>query len=760
MLDGYARLESGELTSITRTLNAIEPGLFSWYLGEKGGRIQEALKCLAERVIEYSAEIVDITPTTARDVLKDLYQQLLPGSIRHRLGEYYTPDWLAQRVMNQVTGSQATLDPSKRILDPACGSGTFLAEAISRMVKTAGNKSPKRILQQIVENVVGFDLSPLAVQAAKVNYLLSLAPLLRYATEPISLPVFLADSVAPPRRGSLLDGDVFLFDSSEGEWRIPSSLAAAQYLPVLGEIFGEALEQERDSHWVRQQLAARVPIIEDLDQQIVDDVQKLFDKILDLHQAGRDGLWWQLITNAFAPALQEPFDYVVGNPPWVSWETLPEAYRQQNDELWLSYGLRPDTPPARRQTSVNVQMDIAMLFVAVCIDRYLRPGGRLGFVITSSVFRSELAGRGFRKRLLPSGESYQFVYIDDLSKLRVFDGPKNQTSVLVASKQRDNGAPILVSEWSGIGANTTPTDAELGEIAKRTMRRNFYAEPADPNDPASPLLMMPRIGLRASRPLRRQSPYLEGIREGVNTRGANGVFFLEILDDYGETIRVQNLPSAGRNKRISQVQGVIEKDATRMLLRGADVSAGTATPSGALLFFHNEQNTSRPLNPRKAQQDFPEAYAFAQTFETELRARRKFRSFDPSGNDWLGIYSVTTAAFAPHKVVVREIAAGMVAAPVHGADIMPDHKLYIIPCDTALEADRLSEVLNCRVVDYVLRSFSNSTSITGSFLRYIGIRDLSTVDYSLGGDEFLAEALGLTLDQYQALDSVASAELP
>ena len=188
--EGYAKLESGVLTSVSKTLNIIEPGVFSWYLSEDSENIHDSLTLMASLVAEYSAEIVEITPSIARDVLKDLYQQLLPGSIRHRLGEYYTPDWLAQRVMNQVTGSQQFLDPSKRLLDPACGSGTFLVEAISRMVRTASNEAPDRTLQQIVENVVGFDLSPLAVQAAKVNYLLSLAPLLRHATEPISIPVF------------------------------------------------------------------------------------------------------------------------------------------------------------------------------------------------------------------------------------------------------------------------------------------------------------------------------------------------------------------------------------------------------------------------------------------------------------------------------------------------------------------------------------------------------------------------------------------
>ena len=757
---GYARLESGELTSVTRTLNAIEPGVFSWYLSEADPDISDALSRMAELISEYSAEVVEITPSIARDVLKDLYQQLLPGSIRHRLGEYYTPDWLAQRVMNQVTGSPEFLDSSKRILDPACGSGTFLVEAISRMVRTASGEPPNRTLQRIVENVVGFDLSPLAVQATKVNYLLALAPLLRHATEPISLPVYLADSVSPPRRGDLIDGDFFLFDSSEGQWRVPAALAAAQYLPVLGEIFKQALTEDRGADWVRREFSRKVPIVEDTDQALVDSVRELFNKIQDLHSAGRDGLWWQLITNAFAPELQESFDYVVGNPPWVSWETLPSAYRQENDKLWLLYGLRPDTPLKRRQSSRNVQMDIAMLFVAVSVDRYLREGGRLGFVITASVFKSELAGRGFRHRRLPSNGTYRFLHIDDMSELRVFDGPQNQTAVLVALKRPDTHTQVPISKWAATSSRTIPTNSDLASVSDSSIRRNLYGEPADPKDLASPLLIMPRVGLTASRPLRRTSPYFAVIREGANTRGLNGVFFLEVLEDYGDTLLVQNIPSAGRNRGVRQIQAVIEKEATRFLLRGSDVSRGNAQSSSAILFFHDKDHVSVPIASKAAKSRYPGAFEFALKFECLLRKRSKFRAFDPTGDKWLGLYSITTAALAKHKVVVREIASGMVAAAVHSDQVIPDHKLYVIPCSSTLDADRLAFVLNSRVVDYMIRSFSNVTSITGSFLRYIGVRDLATVDRSLEGDELLAEALGLSIDQFRDLDMVAAAELP
>jgi hypothetical protein len=129
----------------------------------------------------------------------------------------------------------------------------------------------------------------------------------------------------------------------------------------------------------------------------------LYDKILQLHSLDRNGMWWQILGNAFAPMLQGSFDIVVGNPPWVTWETLPERYRRDNDAQWLLYGLRPGVPLDRRQASAQVRLDLAMLFVARSMDKLLRAGGRLAFLMTATAFKSELAGRGFRRRRLPDG---------------------------------------------------------------------------------------------------------------------------------------------------------------------------------------------------------------------------------------------------------------------------------------------------------------------------------------------------------------------
>lgn len=56
------------------------------------------------------------------DVLKALYESVISAEQRKDLGEYCTPDWLAERVVQEVVTDPA----NQRVLDPACGSGTFL----------------------------------------------------------------------------------------------------------------------------------------------------------------------------------------------------------------------------------------------------------------------------------------------------------------------------------------------------------------------------------------------------------------------------------------------------------------------------------------------------------------------------------------------------------------------------------------------------------------------------------------------------------
>jgi hypothetical protein len=165
---------------------------------------------------------------------------------------------------------------------------------------------------------------------------------------------------------------------------------------------------------------------------------------------------------------------------------------------------------------------------------------------------------------------------------------------------------------------------------------------------------------------------------------------VEVLEVDGARARIRNLPRLGRNRALEQREGWVESAAVKHLLRGEDVSRDAAVPVLGLILFHDPEHLSRPLPDEIAAERFPLAYEFMLAFQERLQARSRFRGWDPSGEDWLGIYSVTSAAIAEHKVVIREISATLVARAIHSSEVIPDHKLHVIPGAWEDEAEALA----------------------------------------------------------------------
>ena len=100
-----------------------------------------------------------------REVAPTLYQNVITQEERKKLGEYYTPRWLAQEITEAVVD-----DPiNQRVLDPSCGSGTFIETAVERILSHASELSATETLRKLQENVVGIDIHPVAVQLAKAT---------------------------------------------------------------------------------------------------------------------------------------------------------------------------------------------------------------------------------------------------------------------------------------------------------------------------------------------------------------------------------------------------------------------------------------------------------------------------------------------------------------------------------------------------------------------------------------------------------------
>ncbi|GFP34738.1 hypothetical protein HKBW3S43_00530, partial [Candidatus Hakubella thermalkaliphila] len=221
------RMEQGGIFRELGIANLLEGDFFGWYLDIWDEAIYQALKEIVASLANYSLVTLDVDPEQTRDLLKKLYQNLMPRALRHNLGEYYTPDWLAERLLDMLEAGRFKGDPNRRLLDPACGSGTFLVIAIRRIRQYASKKMlpESEVLEKILANVVGFDLNPLAVISARTNYLLALGDLLQHRKGEINIPVYLCDSIMTPSESEDLFGQgVLKFNTAVGPFAVPRSL--------------------------------------------------------------------------------------------------------------------------------------------------------------------------------------------------------------------------------------------------------------------------------------------------------------------------------------------------------------------------------------------------------------------------------------------------------------------------------------------------------------------------------------------------------
>lgn len=249
--DNELKREMGELEQggIFRTLgiqNFLEGDFFKWYLHTWDANVAKAIRTLLERLKDYDPGTLEVSPEQTRDLLKKLYHRLMPREIRHDLGEYYTPDWLAEHVLNEL-GYDGKID--RRILDPACGSGTFLVLAIKRLRRQCFNngRNEQETLEIILNNIVGIDLNPLAVIAARTNYLLALGDLLVHRVSDIDIPVYLADSILIPTTGQeLFSRDRYGLTTVVGTLNIPSCLKTRKQIDCLCNLLEECVRNEVD----------------------------------------------------------------------------------------------------------------------------------------------------------------------------------------------------------------------------------------------------------------------------------------------------------------------------------------------------------------------------------------------------------------------------------------------------------------------------------------------------------------------------------
>ncbi|MBV8889902.1 MAG: N-6 DNA methylase [Alphaproteobacteria bacterium] len=387
--DDPARLLSGEAFAAAGISGAVESDFFDWIIADPEGEV--LVRKIMNHVRRFRLAEVDM------DVLKILYESLIDREERHGLGEYYTPDWLAAKMVRRAIDRPL----EQRVLDPACGSGTFLFHAIRNFLREAEDAAMPRERQaaEACAHIAGTDIHPVAVIIARVTYLLALAPALAHRSGGLSIPVYLGDAmqlsisefmagkeltirVPPPPAGEGSAGD------SNGNGR--EQLEFPETFCRDPALFDKAIERMRSASLeglTRAQIEAALHrITEQHYRADVTDEQKLaiqdlgktyltFDR---LRRDQRDTIWAYVARNLSRPLAYSAAggwaNVVVGNPPWLAFRhmsaDLQKRFRELARDERVYVGGRFAT-----------QSDLSALFLVRAAHLYLRSAGRLAFVM-------------------------------------------------------------------------------------------------------------------------------------------------------------------------------------------------------------------------------------------------------------------------------------------------------------------------------------------------------------------------------------------
>jgi SAM-dependent methyltransferase len=648
------------------------------------------------------------------DFLRLVYQRFLDPITRQTLGEFYTSPELVDETLDAV-GFTGAGHP--RIADITCGSGTFLLKAIERM--TQSNRQ-SQLLKQITSNVIGIDIHPFAVAMARVNYILGIADLLM-STETVPIPIYWANSLmrlvsAQPRMAGMRQliedeipglGKFSLPDPQDVDWQDLLQRTKEAIIPFRGILNPDIVWERFWEHAPHEQYLP-----------YQDTIRNFVSQIVDRHNQNRDMRWLPLLRNTFIiRQLSHSCDFIVGNPPWVRIHNISPAIRErlfQTYEVCMGAGWRRGARLGKGSRGFARQVDYSIAFVERGMD-LLKPGGRLGFVITSKIMHA-LYGNALRKKLLDESRLIRLVDYS-LHATSLFEDATNYPLILTFEARKP-----LPSDQMTIKA-VGPQQQHL------EFSTNQDSLPLLSYDRESPWLLVPPSVLKAFRHMQGSDNHLRPLlgevqghqpQRGVVT-SLNDVFIVkrvEVVPEapdeviiYSEGFYNKRLPEGERQRYRAR----IEKSLLRRLIRGENIGAWQYKLQDYIVWTH-EDKTGKVLPDLP-----PKARAYFRQFEDKLRRRSDYKNNMPI---WQ-IFRVSPEKLE-HKVSWPELSNRMevVYLPAQREDnllgkclTIPIQTSYILPVENEATGYVVAAWLNSLPVRAYVASFAERAR--GAYFRHI-----------------------------------------
>ena len=273
-------------------------------------------------------------------------------------GQYFTDPAVVNFMLVQMGWTPANIKKryqnekdSVSLIDPACGSGTFLYSAVDQLVGSFNKndiESAKQIEEIVNKNIFGLDIAEFPLYLAEMNILMRLLPLI--ITEKYNNPIdkkikvfktndSIAEFMDTALKNTISDINI-AYERSKGQI----------------EIFSEKLHLGYASY-VRDE----------------DDLKEMKDSLENQPNCPR-----------------RRFDYVISNPPYISYNECSKQnilivkwIQQKKCQMSDIYGVNLNTVPGRKKP-YSPKPNLYAFFIALGLS-LLKDNGKLCFIIPQTM---------------------------------------------------------------------------------------------------------------------------------------------------------------------------------------------------------------------------------------------------------------------------------------------------------------------------------------------------------------------------------------
>lgn len=397
-------------------------GYLAWIVEVEEGRVWA--KELLDKVNQYEWRC------TPGDVLRPLYESFVDQNDRKDFGEVYTPDWLAEMMVKEVLDDEwcnesviSALSELRGqenakgigVLDPTCGSGTFLYHCTKRIMscEKAKTLSSGQLADVICRLVHGIDIHPVAVEFSRATLLRALptAP----SFDDLALSVYQGDALMlrQTEKGTLFEpqnGELLICSPQEREIRIPREFSEHTEFPDMLRRMVEAASN-----------GEALPIdIGSVMEQDADKIEDCHKALINIIEAEGNSVWTWYITNVIGPdrLSRKKVNRIVANPPWVKLSNIQSPERKRALENLAGKDGNTGNLGLWQGGNQAPHFDIAQLFIKRSQEEYLNdPDTEPSAWVTKA---SAISGGNWNKF-----RQHHFEYMAqtiDFSKVNVFGG--------------------------------------------------------------------------------------------------------------------------------------------------------------------------------------------------------------------------------------------------------------------------------------------------------------------------------------------------